>query len=399
MADPKLWALEKDIAFLNHGSFGACPREVLRYQQQICLRMEADPVQFFVRELENLLDQARFEVARFVGAQPENLVFVANATAGVNTVLRSLQFESGDELLVTDHEYNACRNALDTVAKNWRAKVVVVPLPFPLGAEDEIWERIMSHLTVRTRLVLIDHITSQTGLIMPIARIIRELERRGVDVLVDGAHAPGMLPLDVESLGAAYYTGNCHKWLCSPKVAGILCVRPDRQERIRPLSISHGANSPRTDRSRYQIEFGWTGTWDPSAMLTVPEAIRYLESLSPGGWPAIMRRNRLLVLQARQMICQKLGVPLPCPDEFIGAMASIPLPNGPSTQPPTSPLYLDPLQEWLWTQNRIEVPVIPWPAPPRRLLRISAQLYNALPQYELLANRLDEALQDPDWNR
>lgn len=399
VASPELWHFKKGLVFLNHGSFGACPREVLGRQQQIRERMEADPVQFFVRELEPLLDEARAAVAVFVGARPDNLAFVPNATAGVNTVLRSLRFEPGDELLVTDHEYNACRNALDYVAGQWGAKVVVVPLPFPLGSEEEILEAVLRSTTERTRLALIDHITSQTGLVMPLSRIIRELAERGVDVLVDGAHGPGMLPLDLEKLGAAYYTGNCHKWLCSPKTAGILWVRNDRQEKVRPLAISHGANSPRQDRSRYQIEFGWTGTWDPSAMLTVPEAIRYMNSLAPGGWPAIMRRNRELALKGRQTICRLLAIPLPCPDELIGSMASFPLPDGSSVSPPKSPLYLDPLQEWLRAKAQIEVPIIPWPAPPRRLLRISAQLYNSLPEYELLAKCLQEALQETVLNR
>jgi isopenicillin-N epimerase len=379
------------IDFLNHGSFGSCPRAVLRFQARLRARMERQPVQFFVRDLEGLLDEARAALAQCLGANPAHLVFVPNVTAGVNTVLRSLRWKAGEELLVTDHEYNACRNALDFAAGRARARVVVATIPFPVRQADEIIEAVLRCVTSRTRLALLDHVTSQTGLVLPIQQLVRELDRRGVDTLVDGAHAPGMVPLDLEALGAAYYTGNCHKWLGAPKGAGFLHVRPDRQPLVRPLAISHGANSPRTDRSRFLIEFGWTGTWDPTAYLSVPEALRFMDSLLPGGWPAIQRRNRALALAARALLCRALGIEPPCPDDLIGAMASLPLPDAPATAPPRSPLYADPLQERLLREHRLEVPVIPWPAPPKRLLRISCQLYNHLPQYERLAKALRAA--------
>ena len=390
--DPRLWPLDPEVVFLNHGSFGSCPRPVLEFQQALRERMERQPVQFLARELEGLVDQARDGLARFVGAETDDLVFVPNATAGVNTVLRSLPFQRDDELLVTDHEYNACHNALDFVAARSGAKAVVVQIPFPLRSQDEILAAVLNGVTPRTRLALLDHVTSQTGLVLPIQRLVRELSARGVETLVDGAHAPGMVPLNLRDLGAAYYTGNCHKWICAPKTAGFLHVRRDRQERIHPLSISHGANSPRTDRSRFLIEFGWMGTFDPSACLSVPEAVRFVGALLPGGWPEVMRRNRELALAGRNVLCGALNLEAPCPDEMIGSLASIPLPDGPDLHRPSSPLYTDPLQELLRLRHRIEVPVIPWPAPPRRLLRISAQLYNSLDQYERLAEALQEEL-------
>lgn len=383
-----LWRLDTDVVFLNHGSFGSCPHPVLEFQKQVRDRMERQPVQFFVRDLEGLLDLARADLARFVGAEPEDLVFVPNATTGVNTVLRSLALAPGDELLVTDHEYNACRNALDYVAERSGAVVVEAAVPFPCQSVAQISEAILARVTPRTRLALLDHITSQTGLILPLEGLVSELGGRGIDVLVDGAHAPGMIPLHVGRLGAAYYTGNCHKWLCAPKGAGFLHVRRDRQAGLRPLAISHGANSPRGDRSKFLIEFGWTGTWDPSACLSVPEAIRWMGALLPGGWPEVMRRNRELALAGRKLLCQALGLEAPCPDECIGALASLPLPDGDGLHPPASPLYADPLQEQLWREHRLEVPVVPWPALPKRLLRISAQLYNTLPQYQALAKAL-----------
>jgi isopenicillin-N epimerase len=387
-ADPGQWLLEPGIVFLNHGSFGSCPRVVLEFQRGVRERLERQPVRFFVRELEGLWDEARGALASFLGADTDELVFVPNATAGVNTVLRSLRFDSGDELLVTSHEYNACRNALDFAAGQESGRVVVADVPFPMRNEEEIVGRIMERVTTRTRLALLDHVTSQTGLVLPVQRLVRELAARGVDSLIDGAHAPGMVPLNLREVGAAYYTGNCHKWLCAPKGAAFLCVRRDRRERIRPLVISHGANSPRTDRSRFLIEFGWMGTGDPSAWLSVPEALRFMGLLLPGGWPEVMRRNRELALAARKVLCKALSIEPPCPDEFIGSLVSLPLPDAAEATPSKSPLYLDPLQDRLLSEHGIEVPIIPWPTPPKRLLRVSAQLYNFLPQYERLAGAL-----------
>ena len=386
----KNWTLDPDVAFLNHGSFGACPRPVLQAQQRLRERIERQPVRFFVRDLQGLLDAARRELAGFLGADAENLAFVSNATTGVNSVLRSLKWNAGDELLTTDHEYNACRNALDFVAERAGAKVVVAKIPFPIASPDEALEALLARVTERTRIALFDHVTSQTGLVLPVEQAVREFHARGVETLVDGAHAPGMLPLELGALGATYYTGNCHKWLCAPKGAAFLHVSSERRDEIRPVVISHGANAPRSDRPRFRHEFDWVGTDDPTAALCVPEAIRFMESLLPGGWPALREQNRRLVLTGRKLLCEALGIEAPCPDSMIGTLASLPLPAG-SPEPPTSALYADPLQNELLARG-IEVPVIPWPAPPQRLIRISAQIYNRPEQYEQLARSLSEIL-------
>jgi isopenicillin-N epimerase len=392
-ADPQSWLLEPGLIFLNHGSFGACPQPVLAAQQAWRTRLERQPLQFLVRELESPLDTARETLARFVGAAPEDLVFVPNATHGVNTVLRSLAFQPGDELLATNQEYNACRNALDFVAERSGARVVIANTPFPVHSADEIITPILASVTPRTRLVLADHITSQTGVVQPVQRLVAELNRRGVDTLIDGAHAPGMVPLTLAKLGATYYTGNCHKWLCTPKGTALLYVRRDKQELIRPLTISHGANSARRDRSRFLLEFGWQGTFDPSPYLAVPEAIRFMASLLPGGWPEVMAANRALALAARKVLCTSLGVSEPCPEEFIGALATVPIPEAAPDALARLPLNEYPLQDTLREKHRIEVPLISWPAPPKRLLRISAQVYNSLPQYQFLAKVLAQELQ------
>jgi isopenicillin-N epimerase len=386
-----LWTLDPGVTFLNHGSFGACPAAVLEAQERLRARMEREPVSFFVRDLEGLLDAARAELAAFLGADPGDLVFVPNATAGANAVLRSLRFEPGDEVLTTTHAYNACRNALAFAAERAGARVVVADVPFPLSSAGAVVEAVLACVGPRTRLALLDHVTSPTGLVFPIERLVRELADRGVDTLVDGAHAAGMLPLDLRAVGAAYYTGNCHKWLCAPKGAGFLHVRRDRQAAVRPLSISHGANSPRTDRTRFQLEFDWTGTDDPTPYLCVPEAIRWLGSLLPGGWTEVRERNHRLALEARRILCAALRVPLPCPDDMIGALAAVPLPDG-SPGVPASPLYGDPLQELLFERYAVEVPVVPWPAPPKRLVRVSAQLYNTEADYHRLADALGRVL-------
>lgn len=386
------WTLDPEVTFLNHGSFGACPRAVLARQSELRARLERQPVRFFVRDLEPLLDEARSALGLFLGAAPDDLAFVPNATTAVNAVVRSLQFAPGDELLATNHGYNACNNVLAEAAARSGARVVFATVPFPLANPEEVTSAILAQVTPRTRLALIDHITSPTGLVFPIESIVRALDARGVDTLVDGAHAPGMVPLSLDSLGAAYYTGNCHKWLCAPKGAGFLHVRRDRRDQIRPAVISHGANSPRPNhdgRSRFLVEFDWTGTADPTAYLCVPESLRFMESLLPGGWPEIMAQNHALALRARDLLTKALGINPPAPDSMIGSLASVPIPDG-NGEPPKSPLYTDPLQDALLERFNIEVPVIPWPGPPKRLLRISAQLHNAIEDYERLVRGLAE---------
>jgi isopenicillin-N epimerase len=385
------WLLDREVTFLNHGSFGACPIPVLNRQRELVEDLEREPVTFMVRELESRIDEARETLGRFIGADREGLAFVPNATAGVNAVLRSLRFEPGDELLTTDQEYNACRNVLELVAEMSGAKVVVAKVPFPLQAPEEIIDAILGEVTPRTRLALLDHVSSQTALVFPVEELVSRLREQGVEVLIDGAHAPGMLPLDVRSIGAAFYTANAHKWLCAPKGAAFLWVREDWRETIRPTAISHGANSARTDRSRYHLEFDWTGTFDPTPWLVVPEAIRFVGSLHPGGWKGVMRQNHELAIEGRRILCEALSIEKPAPDQMLGSMASLPLPDGMQADLKTA-LYGDPLQDALMDRHRIEVPVVPWPGPPKRLLRISAQLYNDRSDYEALAEALVEEL-------
>jgi isopenicillin-N epimerase len=387
------WNLDSNVVFLNHGAFGACPTPVLARQLVLRLRLEQEPVRFMAREYEPLLDAARQDLAAFVSVAPQDLVFVPNATTGVNSVLRSLRFSAGDELLTTNHSYNACRNALNYVAERSGATVITATIPFPVTSPEDILEHILSCVTPRTRLLLIDHITSPTALILPIQELAQQLIPQGIDVLVDGAHAPGMIPLDIQSLGVTYYAGNCHKWLCAPKGAGFLYVQRDRQSQVQPLTISHGANDPRPHRSRFHLEFDWTGTQDPTAYLAIPEAIQFLNSLCPGGWDTLRDRNHELALKARQILTDGLEIQAPhCPVGMIGAMATLPLPDkfGPPQTLPGS--LIDGLQEDLWQNYHIEVPIIPWRSAgaQRKLIRVCAQLYNDLEQYQYLVDCLKQ---------
>ena len=392
-----LWPLDPAVEFMNHGTFGATPTAVLDAQAAIRQRMEREPIAFFSRDLEGLLDEARAVLGAFVGADPDDLAFVDNATTAVNAVLRWLPLSAGDELLTTDHEYNACGNVLAATAASTGARVVTVPLPFPVIGPEDVLERVLAAVTSRTRLAVVDHVTSATALAFPIEELVAELSARGVDTLVDRAHAPGMLDLHLDRLGAAYYAGNLHKWVCAPKGAAFIHVRRDRQDGFHPLVVSHGANSERTDRSRFRLESDWTGTRDPSAWLSVPTAISLIGGLLPGGWPAVRLRNRDLALRGRDLLCTALAITAPAPDAMIGSMASVPLPEESAAgRVQGVDLYGDPVHDGLLARG-FQVMVTPWPqrpdgAPWRRLIRISAALHNDLDQFERLANALLEVL-------
>jgi isopenicillin-N epimerase len=387
----KLWNLDPAFTFLNHGSYGAMPKKIIEAQHQLRLHVESQPVRHFSREVDERLDRARTALAGFLGADPAGLVFVSNATTGVNTVLRSLCLKPRDEILVTDHIYNACNNAALLVARAAGAKVVTVHIPFPVGSSDEIAERILAGDTPRTRFVLIDHITSPTALVFPVAKIIKELRPRGIEVMVDGAHAPGMLPLNLRELGATYYTGNCHKWLCAPKGSAFLYLAPEVRGDVRPLTISHGANSTRTDKSFLHLEFDWTGTDDYTQFMLVPECLEFLGSLYPGGMPELMLKNHEMAVWAMELLRKEFDAQAPCPPDMLGSMASVPV--LPLSEPVQSAgKAVDPVQDRLYHEFGIEVPIVRWPAADRRLVRVSAQAYNTKDDYRHLVASLKAIL-------
>ena len=384
---PELWSLDPDVLHLNHGSFGACPSRILERHTQLRQQMESNTSRFFEQELPELLETAREALGLFLGAPAQDLVFVDNATTGVSTVLANLDLTDGDRILVTDHGYNACSNAARYFANRASAEIDVINLRFPGSDANEIVEEILGACTARTRLLLIDHITSPTALIMPLEVIIPAVQQRGIQVLVDGAHAPGMLPLRLTELGADYYTGNCHKWMCAPKGTAFLYIRPEHQLKFHPLTISHGMNRPVGDSTRFRLEFDWIGTRDLTGFLTLPMLIDYMDSISNEGWAGIMSRNRALAVEARDLIGQELGLESPCPVDMIGSLATVCLPNSKRTTL-TDYHAIDPLKEILRHNHGIEVSLSAWPSPAGRYLRVSAQLYNSLSHYQQLTKAL-----------
>jgi len=386
----KHWELDPDCVFLNHGSFGATTTHIRNEQRGWMNLLEEEPVRFFEDLAEGFMKNSRLALAKMLHCDAGDLALIENATSGVNTVLRSLVFNEGDEILVPDHAYQACRNTIDFVAERWGATVVTVNIPFPIEGPDVALDAIMAGVTPRTVLAMIDTVTSPTGLLMPFERLVKELESKGVAVMLDAAHGIGMVPLSLDELGASYTTSNCHKWLCAPKGSAFLHVRKDRQHLIHPLTISHGMTFPLGDTTRFRHEFDWTGTRDISAACSIPETIDYMQNMVDGGWPTIMQLNHDLAIEGRHILCERLGIEAPCPDEMIACIATLVLPSGGSAGIPLH--EPDPLHKVLQDKYGIQVPVWSWESPQGRYIRISAQLYNHVDEYHYLANALASEL-------
>jgi isopenicillin-N epimerase len=383
------FVLDPSIHYLNHGSFGACPRDILEAQSALRAELERRPAEFMIARLPGMLAEVRAALGRFAGADPEGFVFVRNATNAVNAVARSWDLRPGDEILTTDHSYGACRKALEFIAPRRGARLVVARVPFPIDGPDAVVDAVLAAVTPRTRLALLDQVTSPTALVFPVDRLVPALRDRGVESIVDGAHALGMLPLALDRLGAAAYTANAHKWLCAPKGAAILHVRGDLRQRIRPLVVSHGYEGG-AGTVRFREEWDWTGTDDPTSWLAIPACLRWLEALLPGGWPALMESNHAQALRGRAILLEALGLAEACPPSMIGSIATVPLPSA----APGSPVErLAPEALTAWARARGVEPVFfHWPVPGRCLVRVSAQAYNHDDQYRALAAILPEAL-------
>ena len=383
----EFWGLDEETIFLNHGSYGATPKIVLEEQKRWQKLVERDPVKFYEEIAPEALLEARKAIAKFVKCDYDDLALIENATSGVNTVLRSLNFNNNDEILVPNHAYQACRNTIDFVAKKNDATVVTCEIPFPINDEDTIIELIMGCVTERTKLALIDTVTSPTGIKMPFEKLVELLEKKGVKVLLDAAHGIGMIPLDLEKIGASFTTSNCHKWLCAPKGSAFLHVRKDMQEFIHPLTISHGMTAPLEGTSRFRHEFDWTGTRDISAWCVIPYVIDEVCNMVGRSWEEIMRHNNNLVKEARKYLCKELDITPPCPDEMLSSIATIKLNFDDFTYLPIhkpDSIHIDLLNKY-----KIQVPVWYWPNPEGRYMRISAQIYNNLEEYEFLVFALN----------
>ncbi|XAL98008.1 aminotransferase class V-fold PLP-dependent enzyme [Phycisphaeraceae bacterium D3-23] len=377
---PTAWSLDPECAFLNHGSFGATPRVVLARQQALRDQLEHNPLRFLLDAAPPMIERSRAAVAQLIHAPPEDVVFVRNATAGVNAVLRSLWFRPGDEILYFDHAYNACANVVRFVAERSGAKSVAVALPWPIEDPRQVTDAVLAVVTPRTKLAMLDHITSPSGLVLPIADIVAELKRRGVETLVDAAHAPGMVPIDIETIGAAYYTANCHKWLCAPKAAAFLHVRKDKQDGIEPDIISHGTNNYGAGEADFQMRFLWPGTNDPTPVVCIADAIGFLESLLPGGLPALMQRNHHMAVALRRVVCDAWAIQPPCPEDMLGSMATLPLFKGrPRWEDAGATRAQDEIFDRVQRKLKVEAPLIDIGTSPDATVihtRFSCQAYN-----------------------
>ncbi len=370
------WLLSDNITFLNHGSFGAVPRVVFEEQTNWRRRIEADPIELLGRRSEELIRTAKLSIGAFLGMREPDFGLVTNATGGVNAVLHSLTLRPGDELLTTTHVYNAVRQSMRLLAQRSGASINEIDLQLPIQSAEEIASAVLDAISPRTRLVMIDHITSPSALVFPVEQIIAGCKARGVEILVDGAHAPGMLPLNIEELQPTYYAGNLHKWTCAPKGSAFLWVHPDRQSNVHPLIISHNFKEP------LAREFAWQGTRDISAWLSIPKAIEFMSTL---GWDNVMAHNHNLATWAQSMLCDAWNVnPIsPLEGQLLGSMATIPLPG--ALQAMTEPQCRD-FQQDLYTNHKIEVPLLRLGN--RQYTRPCCQVYNTPSEYEHLAKTI-----------
>lgn len=370
------WNLDPGFLTLNHGSYGATPRVVLAEQDRWRRRMEAQPTRFFFLELPDALREAAGRLAAFLGAEADDVAFVPNATTGANAVLRSLRLQPGDEILHVSHVYNAVRNTISHVAAQAGAKVTVAEVPFPRPQPAAVLKNIEQAMTRRTRIAVIDHITSPSGLVLPVEAIVRSCHAAGVPVLVDGAHGPGQVTLDLKALGADWYVGTCHKWLCAPKGCGFLHARSDRRADLHPVTISHGYGQG------FAAEFDWTGTTDPSAFLALPAALDFHERL---GGASLRERNRQLAAEAGTLVASALGTETGALPEMAGSMASVRLPIRVEATRSEAVRARKALQA-----IGVDSPVHPLAG--AMWLRLSAFAYNEIGDYERLAQLLPAVL-------
>jgi len=364
------WPLDPAVIYLNHGGYGVTPHAVLAEQAEWRARIERNPSGFMTREYATALRRAAAELAAFVGARPEDLAFVENATAGCNAVLRSLDFRPGDEILTTDLAYGAVRKAIRYAAQRGGATVVEVEIPLPLPDVAALVDAVAARLGPRTRLAIFDHVASHSALVLPVAELARRAHAVGARVLIDGAHAPGLVPLDVPASGADWYVGNCHKWLMAPRSCGFLWAVPEVQGLVHPLSISHGYGTG------FTAEFEWTGTRDPTPFFSVPAAIAFHRRL---GGRRLMTRNTWLAREAARLLADAWGAVPSGPAASCAAMAALRLPLAAAATPD----HAAAVQRGLAEDHKIEVAAFAhrgalW-------LRVAAQAYNELADYDRLA--------------
>jgi isopenicillin-N epimerase len=367
--------LDPEVTFLNHGSFGACPQPVFERYQAWQRELEREPVDFIDRRLPELLDGARTALAEYVGSDAHDLGFVQNATTGVNLAARSLDVRQGDEVLATDLEYGACDLAWEWVCRRVGARYVRAPISLPLRAPEELVDALFAAASERTRVVFVSHVTSTTGLVLPLEEIVARARTLGLVTVVDGAHAPAQVPVDLAGLGVDFYSANAHKWLGAPKGAGFLHARPERQDRVDAAIVSWGYERGRGFAQRIELQ----GTRDPAAWLAVPDAIRFQAERN---WDEVRDRCRRLTREARHELCDLLGTEPIAPDSMLAQMAAVRLP-GPAPG----------LSERLFARHRIEIPV---DSRGTGLLRLSVAAYTTREDIDRLLAALARELDAED---
>jgi len=377
----KLFLLRPDVIFLNHGSFGACPRPVFERYQAWQAELEQQPVEFLGRRFNDLMRSAREPLAAFVSADPDDLVYVPNATTGLNIVARSLRLQPGDQVLTTNHEYGALDRTWRFLCEKCGASYVNHPIALPVTSREQVVEALWAGVTERTRVLFLSHITSPTALILPVADWVRRARKAGIITVVDGAHAPGQIPVDLSTLGADFYVGNCHKWMCAPKGSAFLHARREAQALLEPLVVSWGWQSEMPGPSRFVDEQEWQGTRDIATYLTVPEAIAFLERHN---WPRVRQECHQLARAARQAISDLTGLEPISPDspDWYAQMVALPLPR----------CDAEDLKRRLYDEFAVEVPIITWRE--RQFVRVSIQGYNTQQHVDALLEALTRLLPD-----
>lgn len=370
--------LDPNVVFLNHGSFGATPRPVFERYQILQRELESEPVEFLGRNASSLLSIARSSLAVYLGTERDNLVYVTNVTEALNIVAHSLKLGEGDEVLTSNMEYGAVDRTWRFLAQKQGFKYINQPVTVPVQNQDQVINDIWQGVTEQTRILYLSHISSSTAMIFPVKEICRKAKELGIITIIDGAHAPGQINLNLDDIGADFYGGNCHKWLCAPKGAGFLYAAPGFQQLVQPLIVSWGWQSETPGPSQFIDYLEWTGTRDISAFLAVPDAIRYQQERN---WPKVREECHLMAGQAIRQISTLTGLgPLyPAESHWYAQMATARLPDN---------ISCIQLQKALWNQYRIEIPIIDWNG--IKLIRFSFQAYNSFKDLDLLLVALNE---------
>ena len=373
----KHFLLRPEVVFFNHGSFGACPRQVFEKYQYWQRELESQPVEFIQRRLKALLEDSRSALGEYVGADGDDLVYVTNASTAINIVARSLRFEPGDEVLTTDHEYGSMDRVWELVCEKSGAKYIHKSVTLPATSQADVVEEVWSGVTPRTKVLFFSHITAPSALILPVAELVRRAREAGIIVVVDGAHAPGQIPLDLDALGADFYAGNCHKWMMAPKGAGFLYARREMQHLLEPLI--GGRAGIKAEGSRLIKEHQNHGTRDSAAFLSVPEAIRFMHDHD---WPAVSRSCHDLARYAREKTAALTGLAQTTPDDpsWYSQMTVLRIPAGDASG----------LKQRLLGEYSIEVPTTGWNG--QLYVRLSVQGYNTREEIDVLLGALEKLL-------